>query len=797
MPASRLAISLLAAALLLLAGPARADIPAEELTDEHVRRAIAAIVEELYRRKDPERFWNPVSLPTGESARQEGGYTALTVLALLTAGESYQDHRLRDAVMYLERLEMRGTYAVAIRTAVWAKLPSRFHPLLEADAKWLLDGFSERSGGWDYVLKPGVRAYDNSLRQYGALALWEAAKRGVRIDRQYWQAIEQTLLDVQLPDGGWNYKIDQEPSGSMTTAGLATLFITQDFLHAADDVPLRRGGSPPRHAAGIAHGLDWMRANYEHDRNPGTFRDFYYYSYGVERVGLASGLKSIGGRDWYREGAAEIIRRLCEWDPKTQAMTVRGPGNRLDATHIRFLDFGLMFLSRGRVPVAVNKLAATDLRWNNRPRDAANLTRHITASTETDLSWQIVSIDDDPHTWLDAPILYLASDEALPWLADVDVDIESWQREARAILRRRASGTAPPNLAPPDALAHPAAGKIRTYLDAGGLLCAVQEGRGNDFAESVQALGTLLYPQHEWRELPETHWAYRIHARVGPKRPPLLALSNGVRELIVLAPGSDLAAAYQVAADESDVPLQVGANLYLYASELNRPRPRLARHAAPASTLRSGRPLQVVRAMHAGAWNPEPAAIEAIRGALGAHGLDLNVIEHPLAGIATLEPAPALVLACGIDEHRFTDAERAAVRRYVDEGGVILFETPGGAGAFTISAEQTIAREYRRPIRSLMRHAVITAEGVPGATPLGRVEYRPFAMEIFGARESKPRLRGMRFDGEARILFSREDISHALLDQPRWGVCGYAPASARDLLVNVILYAKALRDEAP
>ena len=51
----------LAAALLVPAAPAGAEssITPETLTDEHVRKAIDAIVEELYRRKTSRHFWDP------------------------------------------------------------------------------------------------------------------------------------------------------------------------------------------------------------------------------------------------------------------------------------------------------------------------------------------------------------------------------------------------------------------------------------------------------------------------------------------------------------------------------------------------------------------------------------------------------------------------------------------------------------------------------------------------------------------------------------------------------------------
>jgi hypothetical protein len=40
------------------------------------------------------------------------------------------------------------------------------------------------------------------------------------------------------------------------------------------------------------------------------------------------------------------------------------------------------------------------------------------------------------------------------------------------------------------------------------------------------------------------------------------------------------------------------------------------------------------------------------------------------------------------------------------------------------------------------------------------------------------------------VLFSREDLSNALLDQPVWGVSGYAPGSAVELMGNIIQFAK-------
>ncbi|MHC4108182.1 MAG: DUF4159 domain-containing protein, partial [Planctomycetota bacterium] len=169
--------------------------------------------------------------------------------------------------------------------------------------------------------------------------------------------------------------------------------------------------------------------------------------------------------------------------------------------------------------------------------------------------------------------------------------------------------------------------------------------------------------------------------------------------------------------------------------------------------------------------------------------VELQIVDRPLSHLHALKAPPALVIVNGIEPHSFTSEQRAAIRRYVEAGGVILFETPGGRGGFTRSAEEACAEIFGdNPVHSMLRSRVITGAGLPGAARLSRLDYRPFALEVFAARETTPRLRGMVIEGEPRVLFSREDITHGLLDQPCWGIAGYSPASARALLSNILLH---------
>ena len=96
---------------------------------------------------------------------------------------------------------------------------------------------------------------------------------------------------------------------------------------------------------------------------------------------------------------------------------------------------------------------------------------------------------------------------------------------------------------------------------------------------------------------------------------------------------------------------------------------------------------------------------------------------------------------------------------------------------------------FDTPIESLRRETIMTGVEQSHLSDVSRVDYRPYSLEVFGSMDTVPRLRGMRIDGEPRVLFSREDISHALLDQPCWKIHGYTPTSARRILRNILLYA--------
>ncbi len=771
-------------------------IDPSRVTDAQVQSAREAIVEMIWKHQDPDRHWDPVTMPSGESTNQHlGGYTALACLALVTAGESYQDPRLDRPLADLKQTELRGTYAVSTRASIWAHLPKRFQNLLQRDAQWLIDSWNSDAAGWGYRASPDgtLSRPSPSVRHFGTLALWAASRRGMQVPPGLLTALESITIANQLEDGAWHYPGTGTPrsSGSMTAAGLVTLYITQELLHSHEALRLSRSEATPV-AKSIERGLAWMDEHYDARRNPGGGRGGrfpMYYQYAVERVGLASGLRTFGGRDWFREGSAVILDRLFD-DPEGRMALKSSYAPGGSASALRELCFSLLFLSRGRAPIAVNKLRF-DGRWNNRPRDMANLCRWMSEEMETDVNWQVVDMDAEPESWLDAPILCIVSDEPLPWIDAERTAIREFREGSKSYLERRRDGTLADGERPPRPPKIPEVERIRRYIDRGGLVLAINEGKSSGFSRSVQDLGALINPRADWETVPANDPLFQHPLKI-TKRPKLMALRNGVRDQILLLPSGDRSAELQVIGRKSTPVLQTLSNIHAHASGMHRTPPRLDAGAGAWSSSGGSSSAAVVRGVHNGQWKTEPQAMPSLRNSIGRdHDIDLQVLDRRIPDLAR-SGRPDLLILSGTEETTLSEDDWNAIERFVrDDDGVVLFEHAGGGdgGAFASAMEQHSMDRFDAPVRSADRTAPVTGQTLEGGLDCTEVRWTPYSiMEVFGAAERSPRLRCLKIDGEPAIFFSREDMSHALLDQGRWGIHGYSHQSATDLMTNLVLY---------
>lgn len=687
--------------------------------------------------------------------RLHGGLTALTTYALLSARISPRPVELDRAIQWLAKAKPVGTYAVSLRACVMAEWNNPAAPhILRRDVAWLIK--AGRKGAYDYVSKEDSsdEKYDNSNSQMAVLGLWAAHQRGVEVPKRIWQEIENHWLSEQQPDGGWNYRhrfpggeyTDQPSYGSMTAAGLASLFVTFDALHQMDFV---RTGSYQEYKP-IADGLKWLAENFAADKNPRKGKDYYYYwLYSLERVGLASGYKYFGKHNWYVASLRHLLDAQSDDGSWSQ-------GRKL----VSDTAFALLFLVRGRYPVLINKLKYRGP-WNARPRDAANLTRWVSWNFERPVCWQVVDIASDMSEWHDAPILYISGAGACEFSAE---EIE----------------------------------KLRDFVLQGGMILSEAAGNSGDFTLDIQNLCRQMLLDWPLERLPENHPIYTTYFKPTAASG-LLGISNGLRLLLVHSP-RELSLALQIgrpgmkkAWPRHKPYFELLANLYLLATDKGIISPRGVSHWPKPQQLEPVATISITRVKYRGSYDPEPLAWRRLAILMSNRyrlKLDLSKpveIEQLRAG---LHP---LAVMTGTEAFTLSEAQKQALKKYFRRGGTLVIDAAGGSRPFAQAASEQILP--------------LPEEGIYGSIPLDHPIYqwpepvkkasfrRDFAMAL-GHDRKLPRLRGVSSRGRLAIIYSPDDLTAALVGYQYHGIAGYSPRTAAALMANIICHVARVRAES-
>jgi hypothetical protein len=695
---------------------------------------------------------------------QWGGISALATYALLAAGESAQDAKMVAAINFLKGADIRGTYALALRMQVWLLLPPTKETvaLMRKDAALLLSMTRSRGsarGMHDYTALGN--SYSHSRSQYAVLGAWAAEQLVPEsIPARYWREAEAGWIEHQDRDsGGWSYRAPGETqipcTPGMTAAAVATLFITQDYLHAYQSADCRGNATNPSIEAGVA----WLAKNFELVASEQRYaRDFPFISlYAVERVGVAGGLKYFGGHDWYEKGVGYALRHQGvdgSFEPPG--------GDVLGQSDLPVIQtsFAMLFLVRGRAPVAISKVdyGVGDSKkpappWNQRPRDVANVVRWMARELERDLNWQVVNLNVSAEELLDSQVLYMAGNQ-------------------------------------PITLTDAQAQRLKAYVEMGGLVVGHADCANAAFAKSFRQLGQTLFPAGEFRELPATHVIYNAQFRYAAwkTKPQVQGLSNGARELMLLIHGGDPAKLWQTRAVKGrEEAWQLMANMFLYANDQKDLRFKGDTYWVRANSAATppNRKLAVARLQYAGNWDPEPAGWRRVAAIVNNdHSLTLqvNVVtpgEGKLAGykFAHLTGTAAFTL---------NEAAVAELRAFVTGGGLLVIDAAGGSGDFADSTDVLLTALFPDSRAKILPvdHALYQSEGKP--IP---IEYRHFARKNLTGALKTGRLLAVEVGGRAGVVVSREDLSVGLVGQSVDGVIGYAPATATRLMTGLLLSA--------
>ena len=729
-----------------------------------------------------------------------GGYTALCTYALLASGEKSQDPKMAAAIDFLKKADIIGIYSIGMRCQVWYLLPPLPQNLPEMKKLWqrdldLLEHGINTSGPnrglWDYGDGHGVTGVnkgriDHSVSQYGVLGMWALEQAGAEIDNRYWTVLDSVWREQQFPDGGWVYdgtpsapSAEKKPvTASMTAAGVATLFITDDMLHGQEGANCTGNVTDKN----IDAGLRWMGEHFDQVKDN-------YALYGVERIGVASGYKYLGKVDWYTIGSERLVKAQHPDGSWTSSEPGAGP--------LTDTAFALLFLSRGSAPVMLNKLdyrpvepiavdkpgakekeakENAEFPWDQRPRDAANLAKFVGHQTEGFLNWQIVNLNAPVEELHDAPILYISGNRPLKF---TDAD------EA----------------------------KLKLFVQQGGMIlanadCSV-EPTGGPFAKSIRELGTKLFGG-EFRQLEPTHPLYTEEqfkpSRWKTHQPSVYGLSNGVREFMVLLP-TDAARAWQTDSHISRVELfEVGADIYQYATDKSangfKGETYLVKAFKPAK-----RTIKVARLQSGENPDPEPAGWTRL-DAIMRNGFETGVATEPVKlGEGKLTGFKIAHLT-GTTRFKWRDEQLAELKQFIEKGGTLIMDAAGGSTAFADSAE----KEMGNLATALGATAIATASTEPSAggpempgtvlradhavydlpnAKIAAFVYRNFTRHRIGGKLNVPRVRGIELGKRVAVFYSREDLSAGLVGEPVDGILGYDPETSTAIMRNILLYADA------
>ncbi len=346
---------------------------------------------------------------------------------------------------------------------------------------------------------------------------------------------------------------------------------------------------------------------------------------------------------------------------------------------------------------------------------------------------------------------------------------------------------------------------LRTYLLAGGMVWFDSVVGSPYFYKSALAELQAILPEAQIRRLPEDHPLFHMvddSVRVSTKTrhdalPVLDGLYVGSRIAAVVSPyglgvGWDNAAPDLIKrADYYDhaSSVRIGLNLIAYAMGYFR----VGQSHAKAQTFRDedaepdADPVVFAQIRTGGVWNTEPGGANAL---LRFMRKNLRVKANYFVKTVRLDVDPladySFLYLAGLSDFSFSEAERAALRRYLQEGGYLLIDNALGLSEFqsAVYRELGILFPDRRTERIPASHALFTQ----GPFKLATARYTP-AVRAKHPGLATPVLEGLRLSGDGyQVLYSPFDLAAGWQGDDHPLCFGYESGDALMLGANLLTY---------
>ncbi len=347
---------------------------------------------------------------------------------------------------------------------------------------------------------------------------------------------------------------------------------------------------------------------------------------------------------------------------------------------------------------------------------------------------------------------------------------------------------------------------LREYVLNGGMVVCDSIAGSPFFYDSVKRIFLQAFPESRLRTIPADHPLYHIMVDVdkvayqGRKgsTPFLEGIYVGSRIGVLVSQfglgcgwngsterlkGLSQAAYYQV-----DSANQIGINLAAYIVGyaevgLTEGRPEMF---GLADQKRPTDEFVFAQIKHDGLWNVHPGAAAALLMKLRRYTSVRVNLKRTAVDLAQddLSAFPFLYLT-GLDEFRFTPGQVSTLRRYLDQGGVLLINNGLGLGTFDSAV--------RRMLTSLLPGVTLQRiepndDLYTNLFDVSTVRYSPVLAKNKPELNQQPYVLGARMDGELRVLYSPYDLEAGWLEVYYPLMRGYQALSAQRLGINIIMY---------